>query len=132
MPGFTAVVTPEDLKKGDLVDPGSYPMELVDYIEEEAKTDKSVNLIFKFKIFDGPNKGVSPQFRLNEKALGFGKELWVALGIPFDKEKGYNLSSDMMKAQVGKKVKGYIKRGKGNNDKEFNELVGFEPLVLPK
>lgn len=125
-----AILTPDDLKKGDLVEPGFYPMELVDYQEEPAGTDKSTNCIFFFKIFDGPNKGVTPRTQYNEKALGYGKALWASLGLPFDKVKGYELSTELFKAQIGKKLKGYIKRGK--NDKkgtEFNELSDFAPLT---
>jgi hypothetical protein len=124
-----AILTPDDLKKGDLVEPGWQPLEVVDYSEKEAETDGSTNCIFKFKIFDGPHKGVTPSKLFNEKALGFGKSLWKALGLPFDAEKGYELSSELFKAQIGKKVKGYIKRGKSNKGNEFNDLADFMPLT---
>lgn len=124
-----AVLTPDDLKKGDLVEPNWYPIELVDYQEEPAGTDKSTNCLFFFKIFDGPNKGVSPRTQFNEKALGYGKNLWAAFEIPFDKVKGYELSTELFKSLIGKKIKGHIKRGKNKESgKEFNELDDFQPL----
>lgn len=123
-----AIVTPDDLKKGDLVDNGWYPAELVDYSEKDADTDGSTNCTFKFKIIDGPAKGVSPQKLFNEKALGFGKELWATLGIPFDKVKGYELTTEVFQAQKGKKLEIYIKRGKSNKGNEFNDIQSFRPL----
>lgn len=128
-----AVVTPDDLKKGDLVEPMWYPLELTDYSEEvvgkDAKNQGSLNCIFHFKIFDGPNKGVSPRTQFNETALGYGKLLWAALKLPFDPKKGYDLSTELFRAQIGKKIKGYIRRGKNKDTgKEFNELVDFQPL----
>jgi len=128
-----AILTPEDLKKGDLVEPGWYPLELTDYNEElvgkSAKNQGSLNCIFHFKIFDGPNKGVSPRTQFNETALGYGKVLWAAFKIPYDKVKGYELSTELFQSLKGKKIKGYIKRGKNaDTGKEFNELADFQPL----
>lgn len=128
-----AILTPDDLKKGDLVPPGFYPLEIVEYREEEvgkeAKNQGSVNCIFQFKIFDGEHKGVSPRVQYNEGALGYGKQLWAALKLPFDPKKGYDLSTELFRAQIGKKLKGYIKRGKNKETgKEFNELAEFLPL----
>ena len=123
-----AILSPDDLKRGDLVEPGWYPLELVDYTEEPANTDKSTNCIFLFRVFDGKDKGVSPRTQYNEKALGFGKNLWAALKLPFDKVKGYELSTELFKSQVGKKIKGYIKRGKSDKGNEFNELKDFQPI----
>jgi len=122
------ILTPDDLKKGDLVEPGWFPLEIVDYKEEEADTDGSTNCIFLFKIIDGPSKGVSPRKLFNEKALGFGKSLWKALNFPFDPVKGYELSTELFRQTIGHKVQGYIKRGKSNKGNEFNDLVDFRPM----
>ena len=81
--GFNTILTPEDLKKGDLVPPGWYTAKIVNYEEKEASTDKSTNLIFHLEIQDEKYKGITPTFRLNEKALGFGTSLWKALDFPF-------------------------------------------------
>ena len=123
------VLSPDDLKKGDLVDPGWYPLEIVDYEEKDADTDGSTNCIFHFKIIDGPAKGVSPNKLFNEKALGFGKSLWKTLGFPYDEVKGYELSTELFRQAIGHKLTGYIKRGKSNKGNEFNDLVDFKPLA---
>lgn len=128
-----ASLTPDDLKKGDLAEPGRHPAEIVEYKEEDADTDGSTNCIFVFKILDGPNKGVQPRKLFNEKALGFGKALWLVLFGPPDPVKGYTgdqLSTESFRAQVGKKLVIYIKRGKSNRGNEFNDVVDFYPLEM--
>ena len=130
-----AVLTPDDLKKGDLAEPGWHPAEIYDYEETEASDDAknpgSTNCTFKFKIIDGPNKGITCNRLFNETALGFGKRLWLILFGPPDPTRGYadgQLSTESFKAQIGKKVKIYIKRGKSNKGNEFNDVADFMPL----
>lgn len=125
-----AIITPDDLKRSDLVDPGWYPAEIVEYKEEDAETDGSTNSIFIFKILE-PEKarGVMPRKLFNEKALGFGKNMWKALALPYDAKKGYELTSELFAAQVGKKLKIYVKRGKSNKGNEFNDVSDFQPLT---
>ncbi len=123
-----AILTPDDLKKGDLAEVGWHPAEITEYEEKDAETDKSTNCIFKFKILDGPNKGVTANKLFNEKALGFGKNLWKTLNFPFDPAKGYELSTELFKQTVGSKMKIYIKRGKSNKGNEFNDVTDFMPL----
>ncbi len=129
-----AILTPDDLKKGDLVEPGWYPAELHEYSEKEAATDKSTNCFFNFKILEGKEKGIAPTKMFNEKALGFGKELWTIMFGPPDKEKGWTgdqLCTDSFKAQVGKfKCMIYVKRGKSTNGNEFNDIAEFKPLKV--
>lgn len=124
------ILTPDDLKKGDLAEVGWHPAEITDYTEADADTDGSTNCIFHFKIIDGPNKGVSPRSLFNEKALGFGKALWAVLFGPPDPVAGYptQLNTESFKAQIGKKLMIYIKRGKSNKGNEFNDVVDFRPL----
>ena len=122
------VLTPDDLKKGDLAEPGWHPLEIINYEEKEAETDGSTNCIFSFKIIDGPNKGISPTKLFNEKALGFGKALWKSLNLPYDAEKGYELSTELFRQTIGHKVQGYIKRGKSNKGNEFNDIADFRPM----
>jgi hypothetical protein len=124
-----AVLTPDDLKKGDLVAVGWHPAEIVDYTEKDAETDKSTNCIFHFKILDGPGKGVTPNRLFNEKALGFGKNLWKTLGLPYDEVKGYELSTELFKQTIGMKLLIYIDRGKSNKGNEFNDIKDFRPLT---
>ena len=123
-----AILTPDDLKKGDLVENGWHPAEIVEYKEKEAETDQSTNCVFYFKIIDGAGKGVVCQRLFNEKALGFGKNLWKTLNFPYDPQKGYELSTQLFEQTVGHKLKIYIKRGKSNKGNEFNDVQDFQPL----
>lgn len=128
--GFNAVLTPEDLRKGDLVKPGWYSCEISSYSEEVTKgtdekpSDGSVNAIFKFKVIEGENAGNEFRTQYNEKALGYGKELWAALEFPIVNG-GYELSTELFERTPGSRIEVYIKRGKSNKNKEFNEVAGF-------
>lgn len=124
-----AILTPDDLKKGDVVhENGWYPAEITEYSEKDATTDKSTNCFFHFKILDGPSKGLQPRKMFNEKALGFGKNLWKTLNFPFDPVKGYDLSSDLFKQTVGAKLMIYIQRSKSDRGNEFNDVTDFRPM----
>jgi hypothetical protein len=126
------VLTPDDLKKGDLAENGWHPAQISDYDEKDADTDGSTNCNFYFKIIDGPNKGVVARRLFNEKALGFGKALFGVLFGPPDPVKGYTadqLNTESFKAQVGKNLMIYIKRGKSNKGNEFNDVVDFRPMA---
>lgn len=130
-----AVLTPDDLKKGDVVsENGWYPVEIVEYEEtdasDEAKNPGSTNCNFHLKIFDGPDKdkGKTCRFMVNETALGFGKKLYAALGFPKTPDGGYDLDSQLFKSTVGAKLQAYIKRGKSNRGNEFNDVQDFKPL----
>lgn len=128
-----AILTPDDLKKGDLIGVGWHPAEIVDYEESEAsenaKNPGSTNCVFFFKIIDGPEKGAQAKRLFNETALGFGKNLWKTLQFPYDAVKGYELSTDLFKQTVGSKLMIYIKRGKSNLGNEFNDVADFKPLT---
>jgi len=123
-----AILTPDDMKKGDLVDSAWYPSEISDYEEKPAGTDQSTNCIFHFKIIDGPNKGRGGNKLFNEKALGFGKNLWKLIVPGFNDKEGGELTSEVFKAAVGKKLKVYFKRGKSNKGNEFNDPTDFMPM----
>ena len=123
-----AILTPDDLKKGDLAEVGWHPAEIIEYKEEDADTDGSTNCIFIFKILDGPSKGVSPRKLFNEKALGFGKRLWKTLELPYDEKQGYTLSTELFKQTTGMRLMIYIKRGKSNKGNEFNDVSDFRPM----
>jgi hypothetical protein len=126
---FRSVLTPDDLKRGDLADVGWHPLEVINYEDKEADTDGSNNSVFQFKIIDGPNKGIIAQKLFNEKALGFGKALWATFGFPKNADGGLELSSDLFKKTLGFKLMGYIKRGKSNKGNEFNDIVDFKPMT---
>lgn len=124
-----SILTPDDLKRGDLVAAGWYPAEIVEYKEEDAKTDGSTNCNFFFKLLDGPSKGNVVKRLFNEKALGFGKALWATLELPYDKERGYELTTELFKAQEGRKLMIYIARGKSDRGNEFNDVKDFRPIT---
>lgn len=127
------ILTPDDLKKGDLAEVGWHPAEIVKYEEgaasEDAKNPGSTNCIFHFKILDGPSKGIIAQRLFNETALGFGKNLWKTLGFPYDPQRGYELSTSLFEQTVSSKLMIYIKRGKSNKGNEFNDVQDFRPLA---
>lgn len=124
-----AILTPDDLKKGDLAPVGWHPVEIVDYEEKPADSDGSTNCIFRFKILDGDGKGIQAQTRFNEKALGFGKAMYAALGMPKNEAGGYELTTELFKQCIGRKLKIYIKRGKSDKGNEYNEVADYMPLA---
>ncbi len=128
------VVTPDDLKKGDLVDkPGWYPAEIVRYEEgeagKEAKNPGSLTATFIFKILDGPNQGIEVKRLFSETAWGFAKNFFAAMGYPKDEAGAYQISSSLFNRSVGHKLKIYIKRGKSDRGNEFNDVQDFQPLT---
>lgn len=133
-----AILTPDDLKAGELVDAGWHPVEVIEYDEkeasDEAKNPGSTNCIWTFKIIDGTNKGITVTKLINEspKSLGFNKSLWNTFGFPKTSAGGYDLSSDLFKKTVGFKLMAYIKRGKSSpayGGKEFNSIEDFKPMA---
>lgn len=130
------VLTPDDLRRGDLAEPGWHPAQIVDYDESEASEDAknpgSTNCNFYFKVIDGPSKGITAKRLFNETALGFGKNLWKIFFGPPDPVKGYTadqLNSDQFKSKIGLQLKIYIKRGKSDRGNEFNDVQDFMPLT---
>jgi hypothetical protein len=124
-----AILTPDDLKKGELAPVGWWPMEITEYKEEPASTDKSANCIFTFKILDGPAKGIVANKLFNEKSLGFGKTLYAVLGFPKTPDGGFDLSTELFQKTVGFKLMGYIQHGLSNKGNKFNDVTDFKPLA---
>jgi hypothetical protein len=128
---FKTVVHPDDLRRGDLIDPGWYAVQISGYSEKEAKGDKSTNGIFSFRVIDGKHAGAILGFLLNEKALGFGKKFYAVLGLPKNAEGGYDLDTTLFET-IGaseKKLGIYVKRGKNaNTGAEYNEVADFRSI----
>jgi hypothetical protein len=135
--GINAILTPKDLAAGKPIEAGWYPLEITKYWEEKTKdkveggrvvkqSDGSTNAIFEMTILDGPEgvKGRKLNRYFNEKALGFGNDLWAVL-FPgaWDKEKGGTLNDEMFRSAVGTKLKGYVKM-----DGKFPNIDGYMPL----
>ena len=137
--GINSILTPEDLSKDKPVEPGWYPAEITKYSEEltkdkpERKSDGSTNAIFQLTILDGPlgTKGRVMNRYFNEKALGFGKNLWAVLFPEFDKEKGMPagkaLTSEMFRSAVGRKIEVYLKM-----DGKYPNVEDYRPLTVKK
>ena len=127
-----SILTPEDMMKGESVPPGWYPAEIFDYKEEVTKgndakpSDGSMNAIFFFRLLDGPNKGKEMRRYFNEKALGFGKNLWSILFPNFDKKRGGELTSEMFQSSIGKKMLVYVKKGTNN----YDSIEDWRPLPI--
>lgn len=124
-----AVLTPEDLKKGELTDPGWYLSKIHGYEEKVTKgtpekpSDGSTNAVFTFELLEG-SKGKKIDRYFNEKALGFGKNLYKALEFPLNAGGGYDLSTELFQQTVGSYVVVYIKRGQGTKG-PFDEIADF-------
>ncbi len=129
-----AVLTPDDLKAGELAPPGWQPVVVSNYDEteagENAKNVGSTNCNFYFKVEDGPGKGIEVRKLINEspKSLGFNKALWAAFGFPKTANGGYDLSSELFKKTVGFKLMAYNKPAKSNNGNMYNDFVDFKPM----
>jgi hypothetical protein len=126
------IVTPDDLKKGDLANPGWHPAEIVKYEDgeagENAKNPGSATSTFYFKIIDGPNKGIECKRLFSEVAWGFGKNFFATMNYPKDEKGNYKLSSDLFGQSIGHKLQIYIKRGKSDKGNEFNDVADFRPM----
>lgn len=126
-----AVLTPDDLKKGDLLEPKWYEATISKYEEvvvkgsKEKPSDGSTNCIFYIKIDNGPEL----KRYFNEKALGFGKNLYAALEFPKNALGGYDLTTELFQQSVGSRVKVYIKRGVSDKGTEFNDVADFAKLT---
>lgn len=125
------ILTPDDLKKGEGLPIGWYPAEIFDYKEEVTKgsaekpSDGSMNAIIYFRVFNPADPNAKPrELRryFNEKALGFGKNLWVIL-FGLDKVKGgeINLEKEYL---IGKKMMVYIKK----NQQGYDNIEDWRPI----
>lgn len=127
--GFRTVVTKEDLLKGEIIKPGWHPMEVSEYKEEVAGTDKSVNLVYTLRVIDGEMKGRGGLLRFNEKALGFGKRFWPLVITGWKGDGTDELSSDRCRQAVGKKLKVYVETSESTKGNKFNDFKDFMPLA---
>lgn len=116
-------ISAEDMLRSEVVKPGWYPVSILDYSEDFAKTDNSVLHVFKAKIADGEFAGVPLRIQFSEKAPGFAKNFILALGGKLGKEGG----DFKMEAAVGKKLKAHVSNQlyKGNMQ---NVVDDYQPL----
>lgn len=126
------IVTPEDLSKGDLIEPGWYPSEITDVefgeAGKEAKNPGSTTVTFHFRVIDGKKQGQMLKRLFSEVAWGFAKSFFATMKYPKDDKGNYQISEDLFRQSIGAKLAVYVKRGKSNQGNEFNEVADFRPL----
>lgn len=125
-------LTSEDLAGGELVEPGWYPCEISKYEEKPAGTDRSTNCISHLKVVGAKSAGAKSRLLLNEKAMGFGKNFFLALGAKKTKNastgKDEIVGVELTPALVGKKLDVYLTRGTSSKGNDFNDAKDFAPL----
>lgn len=129
-----AVLTPDDLKLADKepIPPGWHPAEIIKYDEavtkgtDEKPSDGSTNAIFFFKILEGPAKNRELRRYFNEKVLGFGKNLYAALGFPKNAAGAYDVSSELFRQTVGSKMMVYVMKDKKTG---YDGIEDFKPML---
>ena len=121
----------DDLSRGAIVEPGWYPMEITKYEEKPSQGDRSTNCISYMKVIGGKGSGAQGRFLLNEKAFGFGKNFFKALGakevVGPDGKPALTPIDLTQEFLVGRKLDVYIQRGTSNKGNDFNELKDFAP-----
>jgi hypothetical protein len=127
------IITPDDLKGGELAQPGWHTVEIIKYEDgeagESAKNPGSATCTFFFKIIEeGPDKGIECRRLFSETAWGFARDFFTTMKYPKDEKGNYKISSDLFQQSVGHKLQIYIKRGKSNKGNEFNDVADFRPL----
>jgi hypothetical protein len=129
-----SILTPEDLAERK-IDPGWYPGKIAAVTEEVVKgsaekpSDGSMNAVFLFEVKDPAKPDQKPRNIkrfFNEKALGFGRNLWYVTGLLTKNAKGpQELTFEMMQSLVGKEMLVYVKR----NSAGFDNIEDFRPLT---
>lgn len=98
-------ITPEDMLRDKVLDPGWYPAKVKEVSQEPAKTDGSTNTIVDLTVASGPNAGVPLRRYFSEKAPGFALNFIRSLGVALGPQGG---TVDLSKAK-GKVVEVYVK-----------------------
>lgn len=124
MPRIT--VTPEDLKRSQILEPDWYPCEVVGYEYSRTKDEKSMNHIYTFKVVHPEDAaGVQLKVWFSEKALGMMREFYEAIsGVKVDPKKGFTI--DDPNAAVKKRVDVNVING-SYLGRTQNSVNGFRP-----
>lgn len=125
-------LTSEDLAAGQLVEPGWFPVEIIKYEEKPSNGDRSTNCISHMKVIGGKGAGAKTRLLLNEKAFGFGKNFFKALGAKetTDPATGKPVMTGIIldTSLLGKKLDVYLVRGTSSRGNDFNDAKDFAPL----
>lgn len=122
-------VTPEDLKKSQIVEPEWFPAEVTAYEYAKSKDEKSFNHIYDFKLLAPPdNAGVVIKVWFNEKALGGNEYVQfheAITGQKVDRKKGFSVEDP--NNAVKRKLEVHVKNGTYNG-RTTNNIDGYRPL----
>ncbi len=131
---ISVILTPEDLAERK-TEPGWYPGVITKVTQEVTKgseqkpSDGSMNAIVWFDVTDPAKPEAKPrEYRryFNEKAMGFGRNLWYVTGLLVKgKKEAQPLTYEMIESTVGKKMMVYIKK----NAAGFDNIEDFRPLT---
>jgi hypothetical protein len=118
-------ITPEDMLKGKLIDPGVYLAQVKNVVEGESKTDKSQNWNVEFKIVQEGSafNGVPIYKTFNEKGAGFVVPFIEACGGKINPKEDFEL--DFSKT-IGTKLRIVVKNELYNGAMK-NQIAGFMP-----
>jgi len=123
--------TEEDIKRGDLIEPGWYLLEISRVNDKPAKDGKSMNTWVHFTILqreDGDKKFEKTPLSLcvSEKAVTMHKAFLASVGIILtEKGGGFDLTTMNL---PGKKTRGMIVNSPFEG-RMTNKLEDFQPLV---
>lgn len=114
----------EDLKRGELIEPGWYTVTIEDVEEKNSKDNKSINYLMKGKIVRNGDTGDEkyagypvPYWNFNSKAMGFSQGFFKALlnvekldpGVRYDLAAGKGQQLDVF--IENKEVEGTMRNG---------------------
>ena len=118
-----------DLQKGQIITPGWYKCEIIDFVSKPSKDQQSVNYTPHFKL-ETPNEEVIDNHNFNSKAPGFMTDFLAAMAGKTRKEFLDSLASDGVKVDTdsykGKKLQIKVKNAVFEGRMK-NELEGFLP-----
>ena len=122
-------ITTKDARKVEVIDPTWYKTVVKNHYTKPA-ADASTNHNFELEIIEGKFAGYSPQdYLINEKAVSFGKDFFIACGYPkgeWDKLVAGEQTSVQLdeKDCIGKTIMTFISNEKFGN-RLLNKATNF-------
>ena len=123
-------ITPEDVAKNRLVDPGWHTCAIKDFTIELAKNKEAHNAVFTFRVHTGPFTGAEKIIYFSEKVPVMMMNLLEALGAKKNEDGSMsaNLSKDALVTDPPILVKCKFARGEYNG-KPQNEITEYAPAA---
>ena len=127
-------ITPKDALRAKTLPPGWQICDVENHYTKPAAGDGSTVHYYELTVVEGQFKGVPlNELTISEKALGMGKNFYVACGMPlelWDKaEKGESIQFDE-KLPVGKRIKVMVKPEPFGN-RILNKATDFLAVEQP-